>query len=79
MHHIPKVNELEERAGYHIMRDERMPSWLVVTRKGSINCTACMCCREAHDNMNGGHWSMTCSKDKTVSDTSQYMNASLDR
>lgn len=47
MHNIPKVYELEERAGYHIMRHERMPSW------------------EAHDNMNGGHWSMTCSKEKT--------------
>ena len=29
MHNIPKVTELEERAGYHIMRHERMPSWLV--------------------------------------------------
>ena len=68
MHHIPKVNELEERAGYHIMRHERMPSWLVVTRKGSIKTTLLVCLvREAHDNMNGGHWSMTCSKDKTVS------------
>lgn len=65
MHNIPKVYELEERAGYHIMRHERMPSWLVVTSKGSINYSSA--CREAHDNMNGGHWSMTCSKEKTVS------------
>ena len=64
MHNIPKVTELEERAGYHIMRHDRMPSWLVVPFKDCIDAPTC---REAHDNMNGGHWSMTCAKTNTVS------------
>jgi len=40
MHHIPKVTELEERAGYHIMRHERMPSWLVVPLLEEVVLTA---------------------------------------
>ena len=64
MHNIPKVNELEEKAGYHIMRHDRMPSWSVSLSKC---CFEFLLCREAHDNMNGGHWSMTCAKTNTVS------------
>lgn len=67
MYHIPNVTELEEKAGYHIMRYERMPSWLVVPPPEEVILTALHVYREAHDNMNGGHWSMTCSKVNTVS------------
>ena len=42
MHNIPKVNELEERAGYHIMRHDRMPSWLVALFKGCIDSPTCV-------------------------------------